>query len=62
MDFRSKARNDPSAAPMQAVAGQLTDAQIIDASAYVGSRGPWTRAEMGEAMNAENVEPPPRRR
>jgi cytochrome c553 len=62
MDFRSKARNDPSAAPMQAVAGQLTDAQIIDASAYVGSRGPWTRAEMGEAMNAESVEPPPRRR
>jgi cytochrome c553 len=62
MDFRSKARNDPSAAPMQAVAGQLTDAQIIDAAAYVGSRGPWTRAEMDEAMNAENVEQPPRRR
>ncbi len=62
MDFRSKARNDPSAAPMQAVAGQLTDAQIIDAAAYVGSRNPWTRAEMDEAMNAENVEQPPRRR
>jgi cytochrome c553 len=62
MDFRSKARNDPSAAPMQAVAGQLTDAQIIDAAAYVGSRSPWTRAEMEEAMNAENVEQPPRRR
>jgi hypothetical protein len=47
---------------MQAVAGQLTDAQIIDAAAYVGSRSPWTRAEMDEAMNAENVEQPPRRR
>ena len=62
MAFRSKARNDPGAAPMQAVAGQLTDAQIIDAAAYVGSRSPWTRAEMDEAMNAEDVEKPPRRR
>jgi cytochrome c553 len=62
MAFRSKARNDPGAAPMQAVAGQLTDAQIIDAAAYVGSRTPWTRAEMDQAMNAENVEQPPRRR
>jgi cytochrome c553 len=52
MDFRSKTRNDPTAAPMQAVAGQLTDAQIIDGAAYVGSRSPWTRAEMEEAMNA----------
>ena len=47
---------------MQAVAGHLTDTQIIDVSAYVGSRGPWTRAEMGEAMNAESVKAPPRRR
>lgn len=62
MDFRSKARSDPDAAPMQAVAGQLTDAQIIDASAYVGSHSPWTRAEMEKAMNAESAEPPPRRR
>ncbi len=59
MNFRSKARNDPSAAPMQAVAGQLTDAQIIDAAAFVGSRRPWTRAEMEEAMNAESAEPQP---
>ena len=62
MAFRSNARNDPGAPPMQAVAGQLTDAQIIDAAAYVGSRRPWTRAEMEQAMNAENVEKPPRRR
>jgi cytochrome c553 len=61
MAFRSKARNDPSAAPMQAVAGPLTDAQIIDAAAYVGSRRSWTRAEMDAAMNAETP-PPPRRR
>jgi cytochrome c553 len=60
MDFRSKARSDPGAAPMQAVAGPLTDAQIIDASAYIGSRSPWTRAEMERAMNAESAEPPPR--
>ena len=62
MGFRSKARNDPGAAPMQAVAGRLTDAQIIDAAAYVGSRGPWTRAEMHEAMSAETAEPPPQAR
>jgi len=62
LNFRSKARNDPSAAPMQAVAGPLTDAQIIDAAAFVGSRRPWTRAEMEEAMTAENAEPPPRGR
>ncbi len=31
---------------MQAVAGRLSDAQIIDAAAFVGSRGPATRAEM----------------
>jgi cytochrome c553 len=62
MNFRSKARNDPSAAPMQAVAGPLTDAQIIDAAAFVASRSPWTRAEMEQAMNAESAEPQPQRR
>jgi len=62
MDFRSKARNDPSAAPMQAVAGQLTDAQIIDAAAYVAGRSPWTRAELGKAMSAQSAAPPPRPR
>jgi cytochrome c553 len=56
MAFRSRARNDPGAAPMQAVAGPLTDAQIIDAAAYVGSRNPWTRAEMEKAMNGESAE------
>jgi hypothetical protein len=55
MDFRSKARNDPGAAPMQAVAGQLTDAQIIDAAAFVGSRDPWTRAEMRKMMSDDNA-------
>ncbi len=54
MDFRAKARSDPGAAPMQAVAGQLSDAQIIDAAAFVGSRGPWTRAEVQKMMK----EPP----
>jgi cytochrome c553 len=62
MGFRSMARNDPGAGPMQAVARQLTDAQIIDAAAFVGSRSPWTRAEMEEAMNAETAQPQPRRR
>jgi cytochrome c553 len=57
MDFRAKARNDPGAAPMQGVAGRLTDAQIIDAAAYVGSRRPWTRDEMAEAMKAESGSP-----
>ncbi len=55
MDFRSKARNDPGAAPMQDVAGRLSDAQIIDAAAYVGSRGPWTRDQMRKMMNAESA-------
>jgi cytochrome c553 len=55
MDFRSKARNDPGAAPMQAVAGPLTDAQIIDAAAFVGSRDPWTRAAMRKMMNEEGA-------
>ncbi len=55
MDFRSKARNDPGAAPMQAVAGRLSDAQIIDAAAYAGSLGPWTRDEMRKMMSAESA-------
>ena len=62
MDFRSKARNDPGAAPMQAVSGQLADAQIIDAAAYVGSCSPWTRAEMEKAMNAESAKLQPSHR
>lgn len=51
MGFRSKARNDPGAAPMQEVAGPLTDAQIIDVAAFVGSSRSWTRADMDKAMN-----------
>lgn len=50
MGFRSKARNDPGAAPMQEVAARLTDAEIIDAAAYVGSRPAWTRAELAATM------------
>ncbi len=57
MNFRAKTRNDPGAAPMQEVAGRLTDAQIIDAAAYVGSRRPWTRDEMAEAMKADSGSP-----
>lgn len=56
MGFRSKARNDPGAAPMQAVAGSLSDTQIIDVAAFVGSRPSWTRAEMEKNMNGK---PPP---
>lgn len=48
--FRSRARNDPGAAPMQAVAAKLTAGQIVDLAAYVGSRPAWTRAEMAAAM------------
>ncbi len=59
MNFRSKARNDPDAAPMQAVAAHLTDAQIIDAAAFAGSRRPWTRAETQGAMDADNAGPQP---
>jgi cytochrome c553 len=62
MNFRSKARNDPDAAPMQAVAGKLTDAQIIDAAAFVGSRPPWTRAEVDQGMIGQGEGPQPRRR
>jgi cytochrome c553 len=56
-DFRSETRRDPDAAPMQAVAALLTDAQIIDAAAFVGSRRPWTRAEMRKMMNKESAPP-----
>lgn len=48
--FRSRARNDPGAAPMQAVAAGLSDDQITDLAAYIGSRAPWTRAQMKAAM------------
>ena len=34
MSFRNKARSDPGAAPMQAVAAHLSDAQIIDVAAF----------------------------
>jgi cytochrome c553 len=51
MGFRAKTRNDAGAAPMQAVAAGLTDAQIIDAAAYAGSRRPWTRAEIAAASS-----------
>lgn len=54
--FRSHARNDPGAAPMQAVAAGLSDNQIIDLAAYIGSRPPWTRAQ----MRASFAESPPR--
>jgi cytochrome c553 len=40
---------------MQAVAGQLTDAEMIDVAAFVGSRRSWTRAEMERAMNSEQA-------
>jgi len=55
MGFRSKVRNDPGAAPMQEVAGHLTDAQMIDVSAFVGSSPSWTRAEMERAMKGEGA-------
>ena len=48
--FRAHTRNDPDAPPMQAVAAKLSDVQIIDLAAYVGSRPAWTRAEMAAAM------------
>jgi cytochrome c553 len=52
--FRSHARNDPGAAPMQAVAGGMTDAQIIAAAAYVGAHRPWTRAQMQGSLLDEH--------
>jgi cytochrome c553 len=48
--FRARTRNDPGAAPMQAVAEKLSDDQIIDLAAYIGSRPAWTRAQMAKAM------------
>ncbi len=48
MGFRARSRNDPGAAPMQAVAARLTDSQIIDAAAYIASRSPWTRADIAK--------------
>jgi cytochrome c553 len=48
--FRARTRNDPGAAPMQAVAAKLSDDQIIALAAYIGSRPAWTRAEMAAAM------------
>ena len=51
--FRAGTRNDPGAAPMQAVAAKLTNDQILDLSAYIGSRPAWTRAEMTASMAKE---------
>lgn len=51
--FRARTRNDPSAAPMQAVAAKLSNDQIIDLAAYVGSRPAWTRSERDAAMAKE---------
>lgn len=48
--FRAKARNDPGAEPMQAVAAKLTDAQIVDVAAYVGAHRSWTRAQMNASI------------
>jgi cytochrome c553 len=48
--FRARARNDSSAAPMQAVAARLTDAQIIDAAAFIAGCRSWTHAEMVTLM------------
>lgn len=48
--FRARTRNDPGAAPMQAVAAKLRDDQIIDLAAYIGSRPAWTRADLSAAM------------
>lgn len=50
ISFRDKSRNDPDAAPMQAVAGRLTDRQIIDAAAYISSRSPWTHADIQKSL------------
>ena len=48
--FRARTRNDPEAAQMQTVASTLTDDQIIDLAAYIGSRPAWTRTEVAPAM------------
>jgi cytochrome c553 len=51
--FRARTRNDPGAAQMQAVAAKLSDDQMIDLAAYVGSRPAWTLAERATAMAKE---------
>lgn len=51
--FRARTRNDPGAAPMQGVAATLSDAQILDLAAYLGSRPPWTRAQMAASLANE---------
>ncbi len=51
--FRARTRSDPGAAPMQTVAAKLSDDQILDLAAFVGSRPAWTRAEMAAAMANE---------
>lgn len=51
--FRNHARNDPGAAPMQAVAGGLSDAQIIAVAAYAGAHRPWIRAQMQASLPGE---------
>ncbi|CAN5361495.1 c-type cytochrome [soil metagenome] len=48
--FRARTRNDPGASPMQAVAAKVSEQQMIDLAAYIGSRPAWTRAEMASAM------------
>lgn len=52
--FRARTRNDPGAAPMQGVTATLSDAQILDLAAYLGSRPPWTRAQMAAANSNEH--------
>jgi cytochrome c553 len=51
--FRARTRNDPGAGPMQAVAARLSDDQMIDLAAYIGSRPAWTRAEAGAALDKQ---------
>lgn len=48
--FRARTRNDPGAAPMQAVAATLSDDQITDLAAFIGSRPAWTRADLNASM------------
>jgi cytochrome c553 len=51
--FRAHTRNDPDAAPMQGVAAQLRDDEILSLAAYIGSRPPWTRAQMTASLKTE---------